>query len=476
MSKPIGKHRQRLRIDAAPDAPFGVSIGNDEGQVVITPPAPPTIPAPTGLDLTTTLTYSAVTSGARIVATWAGLETYDLEYYVLELATDSGFTALYGAYTTAPNQNSASVDGLPLNTTYYGRVRTIVGTTPSDWSATDSVTTPAADTVAPSAPSGQAAAFINAGDLVVTWTNPTSANFRDVEIKIYESASKVTNYATLYDATGRRVWTAAENLAATSGVGDPSLYVELRSRNWFTAFSSAVNASATKSAPTAPTVTHNWTGDAGTAGPDLIFSWAAISDAAKYRVALNGGTARDWAATTYPYTLEANRAQNTTADPTISYSITAVDGLSQSSSAATGTATNAAPAAPTATLTQGAVSGLQAAVTSSPPADFLEYEFVFKRDGSTVATILSKQAVCRYEGGAAGDEGYHSWTVVIRQKDAFAQFSSTVTPSAVTFEWLSLSYLRSQVEYSDSIATAAATLKSALSDNVTDSGGVSYSA
>jgi hypothetical protein len=129
-----------------------------------------------------------------------------------------------------------------------------------------------------------------------------------------------------------------------------------------------------------------------------------------------------------------------------------------------------------ATLTTGAVSGLFATVTSTPPADFWRYEFVFKRDGTTVATVFSAGSTYHYEMLGAGDTGFHSWTVVVRQEDLFAQFSATHTPSAVAFEGLTLTYLRDDIVYSDSIATAAATLKTAMADDVRNSGGVSYAA
>jgi hypothetical protein len=257
-----------------------------------------------------------------------------------------------------------------------------VGTTQSDWSATVSETTPA-DTTPPAAPTSQAAAFINGGDLVVTWTNPTSNNFRDVEIKIYESASKVTLYDTFYDATQRFVWPVRANLQAASNVGDPSLYVELRSRSWGNVFSTSVNASATKAAPSAPTVT------------------------------LTGG-----------------------------------------------------------------FSLLVCQVTSTPESVYSKFEYVWKRDGVTVRTLVSPATEQQYETGASGDEGSHSWTCTVRQLDAFGQGSGWTVSGAVALDTLTISYLRSGAFYSDSDSNtftppASGTL-AALKDNNTASGGVNY--
>jgi hypothetical protein len=270
------------------------------------------------------------------------------------------------------------------------------------------------------------------------------------------------------------------NVADTSGAPDNNLYVEVRSRT----FSNVLNNSSVpnvttgaKAAPAQPAgFSQSWSGDAGTAGADLALAWTRSDDAARYTLTLNG-VARSVNANRYTYTLETNRAENSgTADPTISYSLVAVDAFGTASTAVSGTATNAAPAAPVATLTEGAVGGLLASVTSDPPADFWRHEYVFKRDGVTVATVFSSGASYRYEMQGASDGGYHSWTVVVRQQDLFAQFSATHTPAAVAVEALTLGFLRDDIIYSDSIGTAAATLKAALADGVTDSGGITYNA
>lgn len=380
----IGKHRPARRIDAAPAQNFAVAdVG--EGSLLVAPPPAPVIPAPTGLALSALLGMSAVTPTAKISASWSNLEAYDLETYQLQLSTDAGFadvsTQIFG---TAPNQNATTIDGLRISTTYYGRVRAVVGQTPSDWSASASVTTPA-DTTAPGAPSSHAAQMINGGDLVVTWSNPASSNFRDVEIKIYESASKVTLYGTFYDATQRFSWPVRANLQATSGAGDPALYVELRARSWGAVFSAAVNASASKSAPSAPTVT------------------------------LAGG-----------------------------------------------------------------VSLLVATVTSARESVYSQFEYVWKRDAVTVATVLSPSTEQQYAPGATADEGVHSWTVSVRERDAFGQYSTATTPTAVVLDVLSIDYLRAGAFYRDSVGNtytppASGTLAALKDDNRT-SGGVSYAA
>lgn len=480
----IGKYKPLRRIDAQPERPFGVAGADSDGASGFpqaATPVQPTIPAPTLLSLTASLLQSAVTPSAQIAAVWSNLETYATETYRVQVATDAGFTNLVGTWATGQNQSSAVVGPLKISTTYYVRVQTIVTNSNSGWSNVLSTTT-GADTTAPAAPSSQAGAFAGPGDFVITWANPASANFRDVEITIYESASKVTLYATIYDATQRYVWPAAANLAATSGAGDVSLYAELRSRSWGGVFSAAVNTGLiTKAAPATPgTIAQSWSGDTGAAGADWTISWAAQADAAYYLLNINALGARRVYGNTYTYTLDKNIADNTTADPTLSYSLIAVDGLNQSSTAATGTATNAAPAAPTVALAGGAMSLLVATVTTAGAADFAAWEFVWKRDGSTVRTLESRASEQQYELGAAGDSGAHSWTVVVRQKDVFGQYSSTTTSSAVVLDTLTIDFLRGGLSYSDSDGNtftppSSGTL-AVLKDGITASGGVTYAA
>jgi hypothetical protein len=365
-----------------------------------------------------------------------------------------------------------AIDGRRVSTTYYVRVRTIVGVTPSDWSASASITTPA-DTTPPAAPTSQAASFTAQGDLIVTWTNPTSLNFRDVEIKIYSDSGLTTLYATVYDATGRYVWTAEQNLAATSNAGDPSVYAVLRSRSWGGVFSTSVNTgTVTKSVPATPTgLTTSWSGDTGTAGADCVISWTAQADAIGYRLTIDGLAREVSGANRYTYTLDTNSTEHSgTPDPVLSISLVAVDGLKQASTAATNTATNAAPAAPSVALAAG-FSLLAASVSSTPPFDFDVYEYVFKLGGVTQATQLSQAAVQTYQ---VTTDGPGSWTVAVRVRDLFGQYSSATTSSSVTLDALSIDYLRADMVYTDDAGNSSSSLN-VLKDATLGSGGITYS-
>lgn len=472
---PIGKNKLNRRIDKPASFTGGAEV--EASTPDYAPPAVKTgsIPAPESLALDSFIGRSAATPTAYISATWDRPFGSDPQEYRVQVSASNTFPD--GTTTTyATRTESATLDGLKPNTTYYVRVKAVYRSIESDWSDTASETTPN-DTTPAAQPTGLSGTWIGTGDLQISFTPPTDENYKDTEFKIYASNGG-TLYRTIYSRASPVIYRVAENLQDTSGAGDPSLYLEVRSRTYSNTINntSVPTLTTTKSAPSAPTLAHSWTGDAGTAGADLKFTWSAIADAAYYTLALNGGTAQRHGANVYTYTYAHNVADNgTNGDPTITYSLRAVDGLGQQSTAVSGTATNAAPATPTATLEQGAVSGIHATVTSTPPADFWRNEFVFKRDGTTVATVLSASATARYEMQGASDVGYHSWTVVIRQEDLFAQFSSTVTPSAVAFEALTLAGLRAMARYTDSSGSSESTL-AALKDGITTSGGVTYAA
>lgn len=464
----IGKYKVERRIDRKARAPFVSSADTGDGGGVLAPPAPPVVPAPTNLVLSTALSFSAITPGAKVIATWRNLEAYDLETYQVQIDTASTF-ATAETYRTAPNQASITIDNRRTNTLYYVRVRTVVQDTPSAWTAAATVTTPQ-DTTPPAAPTSQAAAFINGGDLIVTWTEPTSANLKDVEVKIYDSASKTVLYATAYSATGRYVWTAAQNRAAGSGTADPSLYAELRSRSWGNVFSTAVNASATKAAPAAPVgLVHSWASDTGSAGGDWALAWTAAADAALWQLTING-VARTVAGSSYTYTLDTNIAQNASADPTLSYSLVAVDALGQVSSATAGTATNAAP--PTTALTAvGSVNAIAVTITPTTAADFAYYSLRIVKDGATQATVTTRATTALLDVGPYGSGTYQIGVTVV---DAFGQASTETLSTGGFLEPFTLTTFRSGARYRDSLGSSSTALDS-LKDTVLTSGGVSYS-
>jgi hypothetical protein len=447
------------------------------------------LPAPRNVVLTTGTINANAAPMSYIMIDWDPPETNTLrrpDRYTIQVSTNTTFTAS-GTITAEvapsdPDNPVARVDGLPPGVLHYVRLRGIMSGIPGVWTSMTPLTTgvnqitTAQDLAAASPPGSPAAVFTGLGDLRITWTNPTEANYKTTHIRV-RASSGGTIYREWDSRAGVAIYSVAQNIADSGG--DPSLYVELWSVTFSNVNSATVNTGlVTKAAPATPTgVSQSWSGDTGNAPADLTLTWAEAGDAAFHYVAINGLAVRRVNGTVYTYPYARNVLDNGgNGDPTLGYGVQAVDGLGQGSPTASGSATNAAPPTPTATLTQGAVGGLFATVTSTPPADLWRYEYVFKRDGTTVATVYSAGATTRYEMQDAADSGFHSWTVVIRVEDLFAQFSATVTPAAVLVEALTLSYLRDDLVYSDSIGTAAATLKSNLADDVFTSGGITYAA
>ena len=469
MAARIGKHKPTRRIDRPATAPGGVASG--EGSGFTAPPATPTPPAPSGLTLATALSYSAVTPTARITATWSGMESYDLETYAVQISTDPTFATDMRISTTAPNQTSISIDNLRTLTTYYVRVRTVVGTTPSDWSAAASITT-GQDLVPPAAVSGVAWQWLGNGDLVLTWSPPTSANYKDAELRIWASSTKTLLLRTLTGRTGA-TYTAAMNYADTSNAPLAAVYVEVLSRSYSTVYGPLALPpnQPSKDAPATPSgLTSSWAGDDGTAGADCILRWNSQSDAVRYRLTIDG-VARELASPRTTYGLDANVSEHSgIPDPSLALTLLAIDGLGQVSRvAASGYAVNARPPTTSVQIAPG-FSTIGVALTASAAADLKDYRLRIVKDGQTAATARSTDLTIPCDISPYGAGSYQIGVSVV---DVFEQVSTETLSAAVLLEPLTIADLRVDAGYDDDMTSAQATLAT-LKDTLTASGGVFY--
>ena len=208
-------------------------------------------------------------------------------------------------------------------------------------------------------------------------------------------------------------------------------------------------------------------------GRDLIISWPAAVGANNYRLTLNGTRTYEVPNRTYTYTFAENVAQNTTPDPTISYSIVAVDAFAQTSaSPRTGTATNGAPAAPSAVSVTGYFSTMAIVVTATEPEDFLYYRYRVIQTNPSAANVTfnSTTALRVYSIDTAA-----TYQVGVRVVDAFNQTSSETLSAAVVIDTLTLEDLREDAKYSSIDGTSNAALKAALADNSFVTNGISTS-
>jgi hypothetical protein len=454
----VSKKTEALRkIDVgAGSASSGGEVLSSTGSVLL--PGVPTPSAPENLTLVSnTIARSSASAMARVVISWA--------------PPDSVFTNIF--YRGEIAALSATLDVQP-SLAIWIRVsaRSAAGQSPP--TAALSLTT-AADTTPAAQPTGLSATFIGAGDLVLTWTNPATENFRNVEVRIWDSAAKGTLLHTGDAAEAPYTWTAGQNRQAGSGTPDPSVYIELRSRTWSGVLNSTSppSATATKSAPATPTgLAVDFT------GPDLVVTWTTASDAASYRLTLDGQLQPSIFGGRYVYPFDLNRQQHGgTADPSITVSLVAVDALDQASTAAATTATNAAPGAPSSVTVVAGFSSFMATVAATEPPDFLTYRWriIQTSPAASDVTFDSRATLQTREVSAAA-----TYQVGVRMVDVFGQQGSETLSSTSALDALALADLRTDLSYSDSVgntftAPASGTL-AALKDGVVGSGGVTYAA
>lgn len=465
--------RKVRAIDKPAATGGGGGIISDGGGTGIGPAVPaPT--APQGLALGTPyLLHSALGARAGVNATWRAPAGLIPDSYLIQWAFDSGFTAPTSR-AVAKGQTSAAIDDLPVAMAVYVRVAAVIRGVQGAWSNVATATTPG-DTVAPSAPTSPGYIWRgDTGNLYLSCTPPTEANYRDVRWRIYD-ASGGTLLHTYYSADGRATWTLAEHAVDTSGVYDAAVYAVADARNWSDAYSSSVAISPTLATPSTPSgLSSTWASDTGVAGPDLTTLWTLDPNVAGYRLTLDG-TARDVGLVNrHTYTLATNAAEHAgTPDPAISVSLVAVDALGQISSAATLGATNAAPPATTISAA-GAFSTFSLTIAASAAADLQDYRVraYLNGSGTPSATIYTKELLLLYEPPSTG-----SWRFDVSPRDVFGQHgtaSALSTAASTTSMAAFVQDLRREIVYSDSLGTNADTLEAALADDVTGSGGIAY--
>lgn len=469
----MGKSDRALRIDrrvvpnfADGDLPTADYIALDP-----TPPAPPSIPAPSNLALTTMLQRSSAAPMALIGATWDLFTNgFEADAFIVQAARDSAFANVDKSLTAL--DESAAIEGLQCGTTYYVRVQAMYRAVFSGWSKTTSITTPI-DSTPPAGVSAISWQWLASGDLVISWTAPSSENYKDAEVRIYTSSAKTLNLRTMY---GRNAvnYTAAMNNADTGGVPVAAVYIEVYARSYSNVLSPVTLPSSQpfKAKPATPTgLTSTWSGDTGTAGADLVISWSSQSDAIGWRLSIDTRTIT-LNATSYTYALATNSADHAgNPDPSVAISLLAVDGLGQvSATPAAAAAVNARPPAPsTVTIGEG-FSLLPLTISRSTALDFKAYQIRIIKDLSTVYTARSTSETPVYSIAAYGAGSYQAAVSVI---DQFEQASAELISAAVYLAPLTITELRAAAKYSDDTGRSGTTLD-ALKDGDTTSSGVSY--
>ncbi|MFA5779381.1 MAG: fibronectin type III domain-containing protein, partial [Elusimicrobiota bacterium] len=118
--------------------------------------------------------------------------------YVVQLSTAINFTGQIFSSTTVRSLQSAIVDGLTINTTYYGRVAA------RNWGLADTVSDIATSTKTigyPSAPSGVYGVVNSSIQITWNWTDNSSGELQETGFKIYCATSSTLLYTTGADVT-----------------------------------------------------------------------------------------------------------------------------------------------------------------------------------------------------------------------------------------------------------------------------------
>jgi hypothetical protein len=415
----------------------------------------PNIGAPEDLEVTDSgIQRSTQASLTYVTLAWLAPNTGQVNYYIVEYSTDSGFTSYQ---RQKADIDSAIIEGLKANTLYYFRVQAVSGSRFSDYSNTVSETTPTDNTAAPDV-TGLSASFNNS-NLVITWSKPISEIYKDAEIKIYNAAGSIL-YETIYSGAQTYVWRAEDNIAATGGSPVTSVFIRVKSRSWNNVLSTGVTTTASSTAPSTPVITSNWDGDTGVADEDFVLTWPTVSGADNYGLTIDGNafTTKD-NRFTYRYDTNVNQHVPTlkSGDPNLVAIVFARNKLNQQSSNATLSGNNAAPNVSTLSLaTNTGFSQIAANVSllsNTIIQDFSHYEWALISGGLTLSSFISSTPDVIFPINADG-----TYSVSVKAVDKFNQKSTALIASGIFIDTLTIAELRADAIYSDSVGNSANTL------------------
>jgi hypothetical protein len=469
----MGKHEPLRRIDRRPPNALGGLPLKVEPPT--TPSTAPPAPAPTELSLTTDMELIGASYFSYIDVSFQPPDVFTPAQYELEMTwTGPAGTMVRREFVAHDDQRGA--DFLPQTYRFQRvasgvqhsiRVRAMsLGNAYSGYTASVSIVA-YEDTIAPGPVTNLQADFSTAS-CIIRWTNPLDADLKDCVVSIYINSTKTSLLlqraipATIVGSSVQQSFefSLEDNRRVTGNSPLPSLYIEVQARDQRNNLSTVANVTATNAPPVAPTGLF-----AEFSGRECAISWnvsSGVRDLLGYRVTIDGVVQPLVGGTSLSYTFEKNRLDHGgVADPVLDISLVNVDVFGQvSATAATTTATNAPPAPPTISSFTCPFSELIVSLTYTKPDDFDTFEYVFKRGSMVVATIYNPNDLISYRVDQKG-----TYTVEVRALDAFGQFSTVVTSSAVAADPLTISELRQAASYTDSQNNTEATL-SILKDDV----------
>jgi hypothetical protein len=448
-------------------------------------PALPTPPAPIRLEIVGSPVpiLGGITPTAGVNLRWIqpgnGLKP---EGYQVQWARDAAFTSPT-TREAGNGKTSAGLDGLPASMpdatiTLWFRVRAVLRNVPSAWSNVVSAVMPV--DLAPPASITLPQATWNAasdGDMILTWTNPLSRNFLRTRVRFYQSnGAGVVRYETFTTSPRFVLTRKMQQTQVAGGVRQSYLVV-------FDTFSSSgvqntdsVSLLVNWVAPATPVVTADFSGttavfDAFIANAaNLTYAWTITN-------ALGAGSIPASYRTSSPR-FELPLAENTrifggAPSPSLLYTCVAVDPLGFTSSpAASGTVTNPPPTATT-IAAAGFFFTVRLTIAPSAATDLRDYRVRVYKAGVLVRTFFTAETSIVYQA----EDGDGAYTFDVTVYDVFNQPSAASAQTAaqsVRDYSAYIALLREEATYSDSRGNDPATLKAALADDVTASGGSNY--
>jgi hypothetical protein len=426
-------------------------------EVSIAPPAIASLPAPdTLIYVSQGIQRSTQAPLVYVSISWQSAPNVSPDYYLVEWSTDSGFTDVQRKQA---NQTSATIENLAVGTTYYFRVQAVQGGRRSDFTDALSVLTDL-DLTVPDEVLSAGAVFRNS-DLYIEWEKPDDEAFKDVEISIYNAARSVL-YGLYYSASQQFIWTADVNLQLTSQVGATDVSITIKSRSWNNVFSTGTTITATASALSTPTLKFsNWTSDNGTASENLTISWFGIDNADNYDLILDGTTYNvKNTQYTYPYALNL-RDHNPTlvsGDYNITYTVKARSKIGQVSALLSGQLTNTAPSGSMYSVATvvgfSEIAATISALSTYVVQDFDHYNWQLTNlSGQLIQQFNSTTPDVIFPLVSGG-----IYTINTRVFDKFNRSSNPITVSGLIADTLTISQLRAETYYIDSLGATSPTL------------------
>lgn len=431
-----------------------------------TPPAFALIPEPTDLVLVgQAIMRSTQAPLVAVAIRWQEAPNISPDYYNVDYSENVDFS---NSQRRRALTTSATIDSLKANgVTYYFRVQAVVSGIYSPFSNILTVVTMTDDTPAPDVTS-LSAQFIN-GDLFISWIRPLSEIYKDAQIRIYNAAHSI-HYGTFTSTSEGFIWSAAENLAATSQVGLTSVSIDVYSRSWSNVLSlTPVNVTATSVAPATPSgYTISWIGDTGLAAADLRASWNATPSTDSYDLTFDS-VAYQTRDTAYTYSYERNVRDHVptlaSGDPSILFTLAARNKLNQVSVPVNVTVANLAPPssliALTATKGFAQIAASVAVLSGAIIQDFDHYEYALLSGATALQSFISPDPVVQFLVSGAGTYG-----VSVKAVDKFNQKSNAVVVAGLVLDTLTIEQLRAEAIYTDSFSNASSVLNAVMKDGI----------